>query len=165
MNNRETIEGVEGEWRTVTKADDVTVGQRVRYHHNKQFGYSSDPDKINCGVQKIVEKNGLAAYSGRTDTNESGNLFNGYWKNVQAFFPIAKPVKPPTPHKPRKPRKRPSKHERLLKALLKAMQIDDYRLDGSALTNRGRRIHYLSTTVANQLIAIKQEMEKKGTNV
>jgi len=126
MNNRETIEGVEGEWRTVTKADEVTVGQRVRFKNL---------------IQDVWHYETLAYTTKRL-----------MWNYVQAFFPIAKPVK----------RKRPSKHERLLKALLKAMQIDDCRLDGPALTNRGRRIHYLSTTVANQLIAIKQAMEKKG---
>jgi len=62
-------------------------------------------------------------------------------------------------------RKRPSNHERLLKALLKALDIDDSKLDGIGLVNRGRRISYLSTSVTKQLIAIKESMEKKARKV
>jgi hypothetical protein len=146
MNQRETIDGIPGEWRTVTKASEVTVGQRVRYHHNKKFGYKTDPDKTNCGVQKIVSKNGLAVYAGRKDTNESGNLFNGYWKNVQAFFPLADKQK-------RKVAKRPSKHERLLKALLKSGCVMD------AIAQAGLA-GVISNQQHNELIAIKERMEK-----
>jgi len=61
--------------------------------------------------------------------------------------------------------RRQSKHERLLKALLKALDIDDSKLDGIGLVNRGRRISYLSTSVIKQLIAIKESMEKKARMV
>ena len=61
--------------------------------------------------------------------------------------------------------KRPTRHERLLKALLSAMQIDECPLNGKMLTNRGRRITYLSNSVTRELIAIKEAMERKVSGV
>ena len=58
-------------------------------------------------------------------------------------------------------KRRPSKHERLLKALLKVCDIDDNKLDGKGLLYRGRRI-MVSDSIEKQLIAIKERMERKG---
>jgi len=56
--------------------------------------------------------------------------------------------------------RRQSKHERLLKALLKICAIDNNPLDGKGLLYRGRRI-MVSERTEKQLIAIKEAMEKK----
>lgn len=84
MNNIETIDGIKGEWRTVTKASEVTVGQRVRYEResNKaRFGY-----KIPHFITDI--KNNEVGTKG---DGWDRNIFNGYWTNIQSFFPL--PVK------------------------------------------------------------------------
>ena len=73
-NNIETIDGIKGEWRTVTKASEVTVGQRVRYTvHGCKIGYSSCKTHY---AHRFYDKNTLS------------------WEdeNIQAFFPLA--VKP-----------------------------------------------------------------------
>jgi hypothetical protein len=72
MNQRETIEGITGEWRTVTKASEVTVGQRVRYtfrnDNEKSFDVIHDYD---------------------SDTTNIDSVFNTLFRsNVQAFFPL-----------------------------------------------------------------------------
>lgn len=61
-----------------------------------------------------------------------------------------------------KPRKRPSKHERLLKALLKCHDIIESKLDGDGLVMRERRVIGLTDKQEKQLIAIKRAMDKKG---
>jgi len=61
----------------------------------------------------------------------------------------------------KKSARRPSKHERLLKALLSVCTIDDSLLDGKALMHRGRRVHIFGKVNA-ELIAIKESMDKKA---
>jgi hypothetical protein len=81
MNEIEVIDGIRGEWRTVTKPEEVTVGQRVRYERNSKYGYD---------VAHIISK----ISDGKVDTNGDGfdfDIFNGYWKIIQAFYPL--PVK------------------------------------------------------------------------
>ena len=65
-NEIEVIDGIRGEWRTVTLPEEVTVGQRVMYGRNQ----------------------GKAEYE---EPLISVDIFN-YWKYVQAFFPL--PLKP-----------------------------------------------------------------------
>jgi hypothetical protein len=80
MNNEiETIDGVKGEWRTVTKPEEVTVGQRVRYFSDRlKIGYTGCPVFAydNCERFAVSKK----------------WLFKNTWTNIQAFFPL--PVKP-----------------------------------------------------------------------
>ena len=74
MNQRETIDGIKGEWRTVTKASEVTVGQRIRYTvHGCKVGYST----CNEGYNHRFYKDGTLGWEA---------------DNLQAFFPLA--VKP-----------------------------------------------------------------------
>ena len=79
MNNIETIDRVQGEWRTVTKASEVTVGQRVRYilEGGDRYGYSrSDaPDRF------MANKLQTTGYS-----IIFGNRIKP--KLIQAFFPL-----------------------------------------------------------------------------
>ena len=79
MNNIETIEGVEGKWRTVTKAEQVTVGQRVRYilEDGERYGYShSDaPDRF---MANKLQTTGYSVIF--------GNRIKP--KLIQAFFPL-----------------------------------------------------------------------------
>jgi hypothetical protein len=68
MNNRETIDGVQGEWRTVTKADiknDCITRCRESKKHKWHVLYS----------------------------HIGAHLLFHAWKEVQQFFPIAKPAK------------------------------------------------------------------------
>ena len=77
MNNRETIEGVVGEWRTVTKAGEVEVGQRVRYIFRNDDEESFD-----------------VIHDYDSDHTNIDSVFNTLFRSeVQAFFPITKPVK------------------------------------------------------------------------
>jgi hypothetical protein len=75
-NEIEVIDGVKGEWRTVTKPSKVKVGQRVRYEDCKNreaYGYDMPAFTVNYDI-----------------TNDKHfSLFKGYWKNIQAFFPLA----------------------------------------------------------------------------
>ena len=150
MNNRETIEGVEGEWRTVTKASEVKVGQRVRCK-----GATYDAGYYFPKI--ILEIKGCHAFPCNEGNKEARDLdlFACIWQQVQAFFPIEKPIaKPVKQHKPVKPRKRTSRHERLLKALLKSAYVWDA-IESSVTCE-------VSESDYKQLIAIKQAMEKKG---
>jgi len=87
MNQRETIEGVEGEWRTVTKPSEVTVGQRVRYRNAKN-GWSWD-ERADRFFGFINGQACSLLYTGA----KAMELFNKDEIEVQAFFPIAKPAK------------------------------------------------------------------------
>lgn len=82
----EVIDGVRGEWRTVTKPEEVTVGQRVRFKgKHRSFGYIElqSIKKIKNSEFTIIENNNL---------ERDIELFDsGYWTNIQAFFPL--PVK------------------------------------------------------------------------
>ena len=153
MNQRETIEGVEGEWRTVTKAEQVTVGQRVRCK-----GATYDAGYYFPKI--ILEIKGCHAFPCNEGNKEVRDLdlFAGIWQQVQAFFPIEKPIaKPVKQHKPVKPHKRPPNHERLLKALLKSAYVWDA-IELSVTCE-------VSESNYKQLIAIKERMDKKGVKV
>jgi len=75
-NEKETIDRVKGEWRTVTKASEGKDGQRVRYDGNHcRFGYS---DSLKHRRIRIVGK-GL----------QLKELLYTCWDGeVQAFFPL-----------------------------------------------------------------------------
>jgi len=156
VNNRETIEGVEGEWRTVTKASEVKVGQRVRCK-----GATYDAGYYFPKI--ILEIKGCHAFPCNEGNKEVRDLdlFAGIWQQVQAFFPIEKPIaKPVKQHKPVKPHKRPPNHERLLKALLRTCQVNKV---GCLVTNDiGGFFGGLTRQEERELIAIKERMEKKG---
>lgn len=142
MNNIETIDGITGEWRTVTKASEVMVGQRVRYEsgYKSRFGY-----KIPHFITGI--KNNKVGTKG---DGWDRNIFNGYWTTVQAFFPLAdKPM--------RKVALRQSKHERLLKAILASD-----RLCGKIHAEIGESI---TQRQFDEMSKIKEAMEKKGVRV
>jgi len=79
MNNTETIEGVTGEWRTVTKASEVTVGQRVRYTCN---------DGLKYGYTKGSTPNRFMATELMT-TGYTQIFGTCSCQNIQAFFPLA----------------------------------------------------------------------------
>jgi len=84
-NEIEVIDGVKGEWRTVTKPSEVKVGQRVRYD-NDRIGYS--------GLKRyaLIDGNILASSpSKKIDFKCWNNLFDGTMGYIQAFFPL--PVK------------------------------------------------------------------------
>lgn len=82
-NEQETIDGVKGEWRTVTKPSEVKVGQRVRYSNNFSYGFSKEDARV------ITRVNSYDADSKSVKGCEySNNIFDGYWKTVQAFFPL-----------------------------------------------------------------------------
>lgn len=78
----EVIDGVKGEWRTVTKPEEVKVGQRVRY----------DGCKIGCyGDKRLIrkfEKGRVVTFDGEDANSGSRDVFS--YPTVQAFFPIAK---------------------------------------------------------------------------
>jgi len=78
MNNTETIEGVTGEWRTVTKASEVTVGQRVRYTCN---------DGLKYGYTKGSTPNRFMATELMT-TGYTQIFGTCSCQNIQAFFPL-----------------------------------------------------------------------------
>lgn len=79
-NEIEIIDVVKGEWRTVTKEKEVTVGQRVRY----------ECSSFKCGYDEV--RTVKISENGTIKTECTGKLFNNGWKNIQAFFPI--PVEP-----------------------------------------------------------------------
>jgi hypothetical protein len=87
MNQIETIDGIPGEWRTVTKASEVTVGQRVRYEYpdGSKQGYSN----IRLIEYIDEERNRVDTFDGTSEKKGCLNLFNGHRKNIQAFFPLA----------------------------------------------------------------------------
>lgn len=76
MNEIEVIDNVRGEWRTVTKPSEVTVGQRVRYAAGEaKFGF---PDcKYKSDTCRFV--------------GENKTVFGCDFDYIQAFFPL--PVK------------------------------------------------------------------------
>jgi hypothetical protein len=77
-NEIEVIDGVAGEWRTVTKPSEVKVGQRVRFEGlSMKFGYEKDEKEVVLEIN-----NNYVQISGEPD------LFGGYWRNIQAFFPL-----------------------------------------------------------------------------
>ena len=87
MNEQETIDGIKGEWRTVTRPEEVTAGQRVRYGDGpEKFGYTNS---------RFAE-NKVRIVSGFSSSGMALNQLNGavfYWDGgTQAFFPL--PVKP-----------------------------------------------------------------------
>jgi hypothetical protein len=86
QSNIETIDGQRGEWRTVTKASEVKVGQRVRFWSGTvRWGFTEDKSS---GVHKVSHfKDGEAYLS---DPEEK--LFKKFWDGIQAFFPL--PDKP-----------------------------------------------------------------------
>ena len=77
----EVIDGVKGEWRTVTKAEEVEVGQRVRY----------DGCKIGCyGDKRLIrkfEEGRVVTFDGEDANSGSRDVFS--YPTVQAFFPVA----------------------------------------------------------------------------
>ena len=90
MNQRETIDGIKGEWRTVTKSEQVDDGQRIRYFLiNWHRGFSNQGEK---------EKNRFAV---KTAYGVEPSSMKGFkkdmfkdrdFKDIQAFFPL--PDKP-----------------------------------------------------------------------
>ena len=84
MNQRETIDRVQGEWRTVTKAEQVTVGQRVRYilEDGERYGYSHSDSPDRFMANKLQTTGYSAIFGNRIKP-----------KLIQAFFPISKPAK------------------------------------------------------------------------
>jgi hypothetical protein len=88
MKKRETINKVYGEWRPVTEAD-VKLDQYVRYEGaNMTFGYDGRE------VVKGFNSDGtVGTMPVGPHTCYCTNLFCGYWKNIQAFFPCPKPVR------------------------------------------------------------------------
>jgi hypothetical protein len=88
MNNeQETIDGVKGEWRTVTKPSEVTVGQRVRYEDRVFHSYSGYGN-----IRLISKKNKdktCSTWDGVKPNSGTDYLFyKGHWTNIQAFFPL-----------------------------------------------------------------------------
>jgi len=78
QSNIETIDGIKGEWRTVTKASEVTVGQRVRMEYKgKKLGFTGLPDFPDDSCERYAVNREF--------------LFNNGYENIQAFFPL--PVK------------------------------------------------------------------------
>jgi len=82
MNNIETIDGIKGEWRTVTKPEQVTVGQMVRYTDCEHM--ESNDIRFIC-----LKSDNVYTLDGKNEHIGTVNLFS--WSLVQAFFPL--PVK------------------------------------------------------------------------
>jgi hypothetical protein len=80
MNNIETIDGIPGEWRTVTKASEVAVGQRVRY--TDAIIIDSNDRRFVLSISDRVQ-----TYDGKSKHIGTSDLFA--WNQVQAFFPLA----------------------------------------------------------------------------
>jgi len=81
-SNTETIDGIPGEWRTVTKASEVKVWQRVRY---------TDCECIESNDIRFIylKSDNVHTWDGKNEHIGTSNLFA--WSLVQAFFPL--PVK------------------------------------------------------------------------
>jgi hypothetical protein len=82
-SNIETIDGVKGEWRTVTKPEEVTVGQWWR-------GLYSEPNKVPHNVGHSNDF--LVGMRVRVVESPASIFSNPWYSNIQAFFPL--PVKP-----------------------------------------------------------------------
>jgi hypothetical protein len=73
MNQRETIDGITGEWRTVTKPSELSERQPIRYEIGcVKFGYDSPSCAERCKMCRTISIFG-----------------DGQRKNIQAFFPLA----------------------------------------------------------------------------
>ena len=87
-NEIEVIDGVKGEWRTVTKASEVTVGQRVRYgidsidwgHEKGELGHGHRFAKV-CKDKTISTVNEFGE-------SMADNIFDKIFNIIQAFFPL-----------------------------------------------------------------------------
>ena len=79
--NCETLEGVNGQWLTITKSEQAITGQRVRYSGTvTQFGYTEKEIII------VKEDGTVDVYQG--DERVDSNLFSDFWKNIQVFCPL-----------------------------------------------------------------------------
>jgi len=79
MNEQETIDGIKGEWRTVARPEEVTVGQRVRYD--------------GCGAKK-GDKRTIRQIAHGAVITETGFSTITSWRKFEAFFPLTvKPAK------------------------------------------------------------------------
>lgn len=77
----ETIDGVKGQWLTVKESNKVSSGQRVRYSGKcVRFGYTE------CETVVVQDDGNVSVYWG--DERVDSDLFSGYWKNIQAWFPF-----------------------------------------------------------------------------
>ena len=73
MNQRETIDGIPGEWRTVTKPSELSERQPIRYEIGcTKFGNDSPCFAERCKMCRTISIFG-----------------DGQRKNIQAFFPLA----------------------------------------------------------------------------
>jgi hypothetical protein len=85
MNNIEIIDGVKGEWRTVTCGCQVSIGQYIRREGVNTFYGASDYNR-----QKVDSKRGrYICLVNKDGAPDSSDIFDGTWKKVQAFFPLA----------------------------------------------------------------------------
>lgn len=76
-----------GEWRVVTSFDQVYVGQTVRYHGARYFGYGDEKD-VSCRFRIIrCIKDGEVKTCDECGNITSHNIFSGVYKVVEAFFP------------------------------------------------------------------------------
>ena len=80
----EVVDGIKGEWRSVTKAEDVKVGQRVRYYGD-EIGFEGKKRF----VMKIDANKMVDVWDG--DVIQAEDIFDFLlWKGtIQAFFPVA----------------------------------------------------------------------------
>ena len=83
-NKIEVVGGVKGEWRKVTKAEEVKVGQRVWYECFGKRGYVDDDPRF----VKSVDGYDVDVWDGSSASLSCRNLFDVAF-HVQAFFPIA----------------------------------------------------------------------------
>ena len=83
-NKIEVVDGVKGEWRSVTKAKEVKVGQRVRYECFGKRGYVADDPRL----VRSTDGYDVETWDGVGPLSSCTNLFDVAF-HVQAFFPIA----------------------------------------------------------------------------
>ena len=86
-NKIEVVDGVRGEWRSVTKAEEVKVGQRVRYYGD-EIGFEGKKRF----VMKIDANKMVDVWDG--DVIQAEDIFDfSLWDGtIQAFFPKPRKV-------------------------------------------------------------------------
>lgn len=90
---KETFDGVPGEWRTVTRADQIQDKQRIRYYlfdmkHKDRIGYTNHPSPEQRVRFAVRTRHGF-------DTSGVGNVHQCMFEDtdfklIQAWFPTGK---------------------------------------------------------------------------
>lgn len=87
--NEDLKKEVNGEWRKITCADEVYVGQQVRYNGCNSYGYGNEQKESDRYryIHSITSSGIIRTYDGENDIILSHDVLVGY-NNVEAFFPF-----------------------------------------------------------------------------